>query len=129
MSYHARERGSIAKRRYAFAEALHLRALIGLLALAFVLTCTFVDSAAIKDSAKLGDSEDERIAKARAQLFGVDSVVTLDDFEVSKLLHILYFPRGHLPFLFLHCRIRAGAALFAGPWPGECLAEVIEEVV
>jgi len=30
------------------------------------------------------DDEDARIEKARAALFGVDSVVTLDDFEVRS---------------------------------------------
>jgi hypothetical protein len=30
-----------------------------------------------------GDHETQRIARARAALFGVDSVVTLNDFEVS----------------------------------------------
>lgn len=37
---------------------------------------------AIRDAAAKATTEKERIAKARAELFGVDSVVTLDDFEV-----------------------------------------------
>lgn len=46
--------------------------------------------------AEQGKSELDQIEKARAELFGVDSVVTLDDFEVGCLPDRLFTNTGSM---------------------------------